>query len=226
MVGMTLWFVLPKGNPGADVVGSAGAAPGRWACLRDRQFLLFSGFFSVNLLAYNQLYFALPLELEQSGAGSSMLVVLFTLASAMTIVLQLPVSALASKMGPAVALRTGFGLMGLGCSAVALPAFIDLRDNANVHVMTGPVVLVVLLSLGHMLAGPVGMRQVHRFAGDRPLGTYYGLLATCGGTAVLLGNTLTGSLRDAIGGASNWALLVVLAALAATLIPRFLPVSR
>ncbi|WP_222123039.1 hypothetical protein, partial [Staphylococcus epidermidis] len=51
-----------------------------------------------------------------------------------------------------------------------------------------------------------------------------GLLASCGGVAVLLGNSLIGVLRDTLGSGSGWMLLVLLAAAAAAFLPRFLPV--
>lgn len=227
--GIALWFFLPRPEAPATiaaepaVVGSG--LRGAFACGRDRRFVAFAGFFSVNLLAYNQLYFTLPLDLDQSGSGAGTLAFLFALASILTIALQLPMSAVATRLGPATALRAGFACIALGFAAIALLGSTGMHIVPGLPVTTGPIALVILLSLGHMLAGPAGMQQVHGFAGTRPLGAYYGLLASCGGLAVLLGNSLIGMLRDTLGSASGWMLLVLLTAVAATFLPRFLPVS-
>jgi MFS family permease len=221
---------MPKQHPAArnkrppSVAGPAVSSA--FACLRDHRFVAFAAFFSVNLLAYNQLYFALPLELDQGGAGAGTLAVLFILASVLTIALQLPLSAVAARLGPAAALRAGFASIALGFAAMALLGSTGLHLVPGLPLMTGPIVLVILLGVGRMLAGPAGMRQVHGFAAARPLSAYYGLLASCGGLTVLLGNTLTGVLRDTLESAFGWMFLVFLAAVAAAFLPRFLPVSH
>lgn len=226
-VGLALWFVLPEHHPlipgAAEPAAEAPAVQGALVCLRDRRFVGFAGFFSVNLLAHNQLYFALPLELDQAGAGAGLLAVLFTLASVLTVALQLPMSALAARLGPTTALRAGFACTAAGFAAITLLGSTGVHLVPGLPVMVGPAALVVLLSLGHMLAGPAGMQQVHGFAGFRPLSAYYGLLASCGGLAVLVGNSLIGVLRDTLGNPSGWALLVLLAAATAAFLPRFLP---
>ncbi len=223
-VGVVLWLIMPRGLP--TTAPSPRAAAGghdTWACLRERRFLAFCAFFGINLLAYNQLYFTLPLELQQSGAGAGLLGVLFTIASILTIALQLPASSVAARMGTVAALRAGFS-----CIAVAF-LLITLLGTTGMHLVpglpaaTGPVCLVVLLSLGRMLVGPAGLQQVQGFAGARPLGAYYGLLASCGGLAVVCGNTLIGVLRDTVGSTSGWVLLVLLSGAAAVFLPRFLP---
>lgn len=223
-VGVVLWLIMPRGLP--TTAPSPRAAAGghdTWACLRERRFLAFCAFFGINLLAYNQLYFTLPLELQQSGAGAGLLGMLFTIASILTIALQLPASSVAARMGTVAALRAGFS-----CIAVAF-LLITLLGTTGMHLVpglpaaTGPVCLVVLLSLGRMLVGPAGLQQVQGFAGARPLGAYYGLLASCGGLAVVCGNTLIGALRDTVGSTSGWVLLVLLSGAAAVFLPRFLP---
>ena len=232
-VGVALWLLLPGHAAGTETDVGIGAGPGRegsgsrsaFACLRDRRFVAFAAFFSTNLLAYNQLYFALPLELEDGGSGAGVLAVMFTLASALTIALQLPMSALAARLGPASALCSGFICIAAGFGAIALLGSTGMHLVPGLPTMTGPITLVILLSLGHMLVGPAGMQQVHRFAGQRSLGAYYGLLASCGGIAVLVGNSLTGVLRDTLGGAAGWALLILLATFSAALLPRFLPTA-
>ncbi|WP_334683369.1 MFS transporter [Arthrobacter sp. CAN_A212] len=227
-VGVVLWLLLPAGLPVSadqDDTPAAKAEPREtWACLRDRRFLFFCLFFSVNLLAYNQLYFALPLELNENGTGTGTLALLFVLASVLTIVFQLPASALAVRVGPGVALRTGFICLGLGFITVAVFGVTGIYAVPGIPVLTGPVAMVVLLSFGHMLIVPAGMQQVHGFAGPRPLSAFYGLLASFGGLAVLIGNTFVGTFRDTLGSSAGWMFLILLTIAAAIFLPRFLPI--
>ncbi len=231
IVGMALWLLLPHhadstGNGAEPKPGPANSGiRGAFACLQDRRFVCFAALFGVNLLAYNQLYFALPLELGQGDSGVGSLAILFAVASVLTIALQLPMSALATRLGPAAALRTGFICIAAGFASIVLLGSTGLHLLPGLPVLTGPVALVTLLALGHMLVGPAGMQQVHRFANHQPLGAYYGLLASCGGIAVLTGNGLTGLLRDTLGSTSSWVLLILVALVSATLLPRFLPAT-
>lgn len=229
-VGIALWLILPKHGPASIVGGEprsrASALRGAFACLGDRRFVCFAGFFSVNLLAYNQLYFALPLELAHSGAGGGTLAVLFTLASVLTIALQLPLSDVAARLGPAATLRTGFACIAAAFAVMGLLGTTGMNLLPGLPAASGPVSFVVLLCLGHMLVGPAGMQLVHHFAGQRPMSAYYGLLASCGGIAVLIGNTLFGAFRDVAGGLSSWVLLVVLATVSASFLPHVLPLPQ
>ncbi|GAA1108213.1 MFS transporter [Arthrobacter flavus] len=229
-VGVALWLLLPTHDP-ASVVGGEPSGRrwkfrGAFACLGDRRYLCFAAFFSMNLLAYNQLYFALPLELAHSGVGAGTLAVLFTVASVLTIALQLPLSAVAARLGPAATLRTGFTCIAAAFAVMGLLGTTGMNLLPGLHAASGPVFCVVLLCLGHMLVGPAGMQLVHHFAGQRPLSAYYGLLASCGGIAVLIGNTLFGTLRDIAGGLSSWTFLVVLATLSASFLPHVLPLPQ
>lgn len=54
--------------------------------------------------------------------------------------------------------------------------------------------MIVLFTLGRMLASPFAADLVARLANERRLGAYYGLLNSFGGLGVLMGSTLIGSL--------------------------------
>ena len=56
--------------------------------------------------------------------------------------------------------------------------------------------MIVLFTLGKMLANPFTNDLVARLAKERRLGSYYGLLNSFGGLAVLLGSTGIGALLD------------------------------
>jgi MFS family permease len=73
VMALVFWLFLPKTRTQAPQ--TSGDLPdhsppsGLWSCLREKRFIGFAAFYSVNLLATNQLYFGLPVELERSGAG-------------------------------------------------------------------------------------------------------------------------------------------------------------
>ncbi|MFT7710380.1 MFS transporter [Clavibacter tessellarius] len=235
-VGVALWCVIPADAGRADAVGradagradagradagraDAGARPDRWAAVRDRRFLAFSALFAVDLVAYNQLYLGLPLELARAGAGTAAVGSAFLAVSLLTITLQWPVALVAKRLGPGRALSLGFGTTATGFAALALGSLVPPPAGAE---LLPAAALVVCLTLGHMTAGPVTMELVPSFAGARPTASFYGLLASCGGVAVLVAGGVVGSLLDAAP-ALAWGLLAALPVAAAIGLPRLLP---
>jgi MFS family permease len=196
--------------------------------LRDKRFVAFAALYSVNLLAYNQLYFGLPIELTRSGAGPGALAGLFAVASVLTIALQWPISRLTTRIGPGRALTAGFLLKGLAFATMALLAQVPATGTLQ---LLPPLLLVVGLCLGHMCIGPVAMPLVLDFARGRRTGIYYGLLASMGGCAVLLGNIVLGPLYSGAtqpgpDAAWPWALMSALTVLPAVGLSRLLPAKR
>lgn len=194
------------------------------ASLTDPRFLRFAAAYSVVLLAYNQMYLGLPLEVDRAGGSTSTIAALFLLLSVLTVTLQWPVALLARTIGPSRALPLGLGIIALGPAVVAWQVSVSPAGTAE----TGIPVLVVCLALGTMLASPVALELVPDFAGDRPLGSYYGLLASAGGCAVLAGNTALGALFTSTAGpgpsaALPWAALALLVLVAAATIPHQIP---
>ena len=158
--------------------------------LRNRRFLVFAAGYSGYLLCYNQLYLALPVELERGTGGQAALGWIFALAAVMVIVGQVRITRWARRRPVEQPLVLGFGLMAAAflLVALALPA-----APAGVWPAVG---FVVLLTAGQMLAGPVAQALVPVLAAGRRLGAYFGLLASAGGLAVLVGSTAVGALLD------------------------------
>lgn len=189
-----------------------------WAgVLRNRAFLVFAAGYSAYLVSYNQLYLALPVELERSTGGQGALGWMFALASVLIVVGQLPLAAWArGRLGPARALPLGFGLLAAAFAAVAVSAPLD--PLPGVAALAPAVALVVLLTLGQMLSVPVAQDLVPRLAGEQRLGSYFGFLSSVGGVAVLAGSAGVGALLDrahepAPGAALPWAAMAALPAL-------------
>jgi hypothetical protein len=223
VMAFVFWRQVPATPPVSN--NPAARRPQLWNCLRDRRFIGFAAFYSVNLLAHNQLYFGLPMELERSGLGSAPLGVLFAYASVLTVCLQWPVAKLTRRLAPQTALTTGFAVQGAGFAAVAVLA---MHPQAGELKALPAVVLVTALCVGNMFVAPLAMGLVLRFAGGRPTGAFYGLLASCGGLMVLIGNIGLGPLYELAGqpstaAAAPWLLTALLAAASAAGIRRFLP---
>lgn len=231
-----LWRSVPAAAPNGEADKHSPSVPpsyvtrgdGVAAMLRDKRFVAFAALYSVNLLAYNQLYFGLPIELTRSGAGPEALAGLFAAASILTVALQWPISRVTTRMGAGQALTAGFLLKGLAFATMAMLAQFPATGTLQ---LLPPLLLVVGLCLGHMCIGPVAMPLVLDFARGRRTGIYYGFLASMGGCAVLLGNFTLGPLYS---GASQpgpdavwpWAVMAALMVIPAVGLSRLLPAKR
>ncbi|WP_307075680.1 MFS transporter [Arthrobacter pascens] len=231
VMALVFWLFLPKTRTQATETSAElpGHSPtsGLWSCLREKRFIGFAAFYSVNLLAANQLYFGLPVELERSGAGVQALAVIFAYASVLTITLQWPIARLMRRAGPKIALPLGFALQSMGFASLAALAIIPPPSDLP---MLPAISLVTGLALGNMCVTPMAMGLVLEFSVGRPTGAYYGLLASAGGLAVVIGNTALAPLYELAYTPSNtapapWLLTSLLGAITATFIRRFVPKS-
>lgn len=228
----------------------------RGGVVADRRFLAFAGLHAVDLIAYNQLYLTLPLELRRVGGGAAEIGLMFAAVSVLTLALQLPVARLFAGTRPGVVLRCGYAASALGFGVLAAGALLgsggpgglggpdergDSGGAGGVGTLLGlggsgafeslpgapvdgqmPAVFLAVgcLTLGHLIANPIALSTVPRFAGRRPTGAYFGLLSTTGGIGVLAGNVVAGRLMGdgAAGSCAVWVFLAVLPLVSALLI--------
>jgi MFS family permease len=218
---------VPEAPKTSAKSANSSPSPSLWSCLKEKRFIGFAAFYSSGLLAANQLYFGLPVELERSGAGVSSMAVVFAFASVLTISLQWPIARLMRKAGPRIALPLGFSLQSAGFASLAVMATLPVPSGLPVL----PAILwVSCLALGNMCVTPVAMGLVLEFAAGRPTGAFYGLLASSGGLAVVIGNAALAPLYElasapSINAGAPWLVLCLYAAVSATVISRFLPKS-
>ncbi len=203
LIAVFLALALPRRTPAARERG----VHGRWWSLRDRRFVAFSALHAADLLAFNQLYLALPLQLARADAGPGVVAAMFAWVSALTLVLQLPVSRWCHRVGAARALRVGYALSAAGFAVVAASVVLPLDRTGHVVAVFAAAGLVIV---GHLTTNPTAQGLVPRFAGARPTGSFFGLLSTCGGIAVLVGNVAVGTLLGWV--AAPFAAWVLLAA--------------
>ncbi len=88
--------------------------------MRQPRFVAFILAYSSWLLSYNQLYLALPVEIQRSGGREQDLAPLFMLASLLIITLQLPLARFARRIGAVRILPVGFLLLSASFVSVAL----------------------------------------------------------------------------------------------------------
>lgn len=165
-----------------------------WMPLRQPRFVAFILAYSSWLLSYNQLYLALPVEIQRSGGREQDLAPLFMLASLLIITLQLPLARFARRIGAVRILPVGFLLLSASFVSVAL--FAATPPAEGWLRLLPSACFVTLLTLGQMLLVPSAKDLIPLFADESTLGAHYGALATAGGCAVLAGNLLLGHLLD------------------------------
>ncbi|SNR36126.1 Major Facilitator Superfamily protein [Haloechinothrix alba] len=179
--------------------------------LANGTFLVFAAGYAGYLVSYNQLYLALPAELRRATGSEAALGWLFALSSVMVVAGQLPATAWARRrLGSDRGMVVGLLGMAAGFLVVAVVAFFP--PAAGPVAVVPAIAMVVLLTLGQMLAVPFAKDVVARLAAERRLGTYFGLVHSVGGAAVLAGSTVTGALLDVsdspgLGSASAWIVL-------------------
>ncbi|MFI0596397.1 MFS transporter [Streptomyces griseus] len=184
----------PPAQQSAPHVVTRTAQPARssWrAVFANRPFLLLCLAYSTYLVAYNQLYLSLPVEVERATGSQAALGWLFALSSLLVVVAQMPVTRCsARRIAPRTALVTGLAVVAAGFAAVPL-------TPAGPGGLLPGAALVVLLTLGQMLLVPAARGLVPDLVEDRHLGLATGALSSVSGVAVLVGSAATGALLEA-----------------------------
>ena len=208
--------LLPQHLPGRRRVRVRG---GLRNLARNRTFLALCCGYGACLLAYNQLYLALPAEVERATGSQAPLAWLFALSSLLVVTAQLPVTRWAGeRLAPRRSLAAGLLLTAAGFAAVAVarPA-----DRTGTAALLPAALLVVLLTLGQMLVAPVVRARVPDLAEDGRLGLYTGALSSVSGLIVLLGSAAAGTLLDAdLPPAVPWLALAAVPVAALAVLPR------
>ncbi|WTC88978.1 MFS transporter [Streptomyces griseus] len=211
----------PPAQQSAPHIVTRTAQPARsaWrAVFANRPFLLLCLAYSTYLVAYNQLYLSLPVEVERATGSQAALGWLFALSSLLVVVAQMPVTRCsARRIAPRTALVTGLAVVAAGFAAVPL-------TPAGPGGLLPGAALVVLLTLGQMLLVPAARGLVPDLVEDRHLGLATGALSSVSGVAVLAGSAATGALLEA-SAPVRWAALAAVP-LAGALLAFTLPAGR
>ncbi|MEV4103427.1 MFS transporter [Nonomuraea sp. NPDC049649] len=187
----------------------------------DRAFISFAAAMIASYALSYQMYLALPLEVERVGGGESGVMALYALSALLGIAGQVRVTAwCAARWSRGRAISRGLALMGIAFLPPALAAG---------HLPPGWALLplvacTLLLTLGTLAAFPFEMATIADMAGERLIGTYYGVYNLLSGVGILAGNLLAGALVDAgrATGAAGlpWALLAAAGLISAAAVSR------
>ncbi|MEV7087041.1 MFS transporter [Streptomyces sp. NPDC093085] len=209
-------WLLPQHIPGRAPTREPGGVRG---LLRDRRFLALCLAYGTYLLGYNQLYLAVPAEVERVAGSQAPLAWLFALSSLLVVTAQLPVTRWAApRLDPRRSMAAGLVVLAAGFAAVAAARPAALTGAAGLVPLAG---FVALLTLGQMLIAPAARAWVPEMAAEGRLGLYMGALSSVSGVMVLVGSAVTGALLDAaLPVALPWVLLAVLPLAAVALLPR------
>jgi MFS family permease len=208
--------LMPQHIPGRTRTRQRG---GVRALQRNRRFLALCCAYGSYLLAYNQLYLALPDEVQRATGSLASLPWLFALSSLLVVFAQLPVTRWAGeRLDLRRSMAAGLLLVAAGFAVVAAARPADWTGAAGLLPSAG---YVILLTLGQMLVVPAARAWVPDLAENGRLGLYTGALSSVSGLIVLIGSSATGSLLDlGLPSAVPWLLLAAVPALAVALLPR------
>lgn len=215
------WRMLPQHIPGRPRVRARG---GVRALLRNRRFLALCCAYGAYLLAYNQLYLALPEEVARATGSEAALAWLFALSSLLVVGAQLPVTRWAGdRLDLRRSMAAGLLLIAAGFAVVAAARPAGWTGATGLLPAAG---FVVLLTLGQMLVAPAARAWLPDLAEDGRLGLYTGALSSVSGLIVLVGSSATGTLLDlALPPAVPWLVLAAATALSVALLPRRRPAA-
>ncbi|MFE0800198.1 MDR family MFS transporter [Streptomyces sp. NPDC058812] len=209
-------WLLPQRIAGRARVRVKGGAR---LLLRNRRFLALCCAYGAYLLAYNQLYLALPAEVERAAGSQAPLAWLFALSSLLVVTAQLPVTRWAGeRLPPRRSMVVGLVLIAAGFAVVAVARPAGWTGTGGLVPAAG---FVVLLTLGQMLVAPVARAWVPDLAEDGRLGLYTGALSSVSGLIVLAGSSATGLLLDSgLPVAVPWLVLAAVPLAAVGVLPR------
>ena len=187
----------------------------------NREFLGFATVMAVQLVAYNQLYLLLPLELDRGWGDQQPLGVLLAVSSVAVVIGQFRVAAWTSRRPVGRALSVGLLLTAGGALSAATAA----AAGGRLAALAGTAAFVLLMAVGQMIISPAARAAIPGFAKEQHLGSYYGMYASIGGILVLPASAGLGAVVDAVpdtsaGRAAPWLATALVVALAACLVPR------
>ncbi|MEO3886733.1 MFS transporter [Nonomuraea sp. B5E05] len=160
----------------------------------DRAFVSFATAMIASYALSYQMYLGLPLEVARIGGGDAGVMALYALSALLGIAGQVRVTAwCAARWSRGQAIARGLALLGLAFVPLAATAPLPLPPP---WAMTAMIACTTLLTLGTLVAFPFEMATIADMAGNRLVGTYYGLYNLLSGIGILAGNLVAGALVD------------------------------
>ncbi|SDL80989.1 MFS transporter [Nonomuraea jiangxiensis] len=177
----------------------------------DRAFVSFAAAMIASYALSFQMYLALPLDVQRLGGGEAEVAALYAISALLGIAGQVRLTAwCSSRWSRGQAISRGLALMGVAFLPPAVVAHLPVAAPWGILSVAA---CVFLLTVGTLVAFPFEMATIADMAGDRLIGTYYGLYNLLSGLGILAANLLSGALVDVArsAGAAGlpWVLLAV-----------------
>lgn len=192
MIGLVHAIWLPNGMRVGERTSIASSLK---TVFGNRVFLGFAALTFVQLVAYNQMYLALPVEITRSGENSSTITWYFLFASILVITAQTPITILMDRLSTVRVFQVSHLLIAAGFLVIAAVA--AFPAPSGVLGALPKVALVALLHLGYMSCQPRARDVVGKLAQENQLGAHMGVMSSMGGLAVLLSGGPIGALLEA-----------------------------
>ncbi|WP_123958998.1 MFS transporter [Corynebacterium pseudopelargi] len=202
------WTTQPKPQLAPETIVDTSSLSGLGTALRHRAFMVFALLVCATQVSYHLQYIALPAWLQHADLNQSLVGWLFAGVSIYVVAGQMRFSAWSESRGAALMLPLAMLIQACAWAAMAVFAL------AGAHSIWPLVAFLVVLHAGQMLIAPMVRSIVVMLAPTRLLGTYYGLLNTLGGIAVLASTSFYGKLID-VSFPSAWLFAAILLGLSA-----------
>jgi len=186
------WRYLPPRRGGE--AGTDRAVLSDWReALSNRPFIGFAVAMFVSYALSFQIYLGLPLEVKRLTGGQAGVVVIYAISAILALAGQVRLTSWCrSRWSPGQTIAAGLALMSMAFVPLALEP-----DGGPGLLRLAPVFLSTLfLAVGTMMVFPFEMTMITDLAGDRLIGTYYGLYSLLSGVGILLGNLASGAALD------------------------------
>lgn len=193
-------FYLPSRAVAA--AGERQSVPREWRqAFGDRAFVAFSAAMIASYALSYQVYLALPLQVQRAGGGQWGVTALYAVSALLGISGQVRITAwCTARWTRGQAIVRGLALMG--AAFIPMVAVAQLRLPPS-WALAAVLACSVLLTAGTLVAFPFEMATIADMAGERLIGTYYGLYNLASAAGILAGNLLSGAMLD-VAGEAGW----------------------
>ncbi|MGP3965307.1 MFS transporter [Nonomuraea sp. 3N208] len=160
----------------------------------DRAFISFAAAMIASYALSFQMYLALPLQVQRVGGGEAGVMSLYVTPALLGIAGQVRLTAwCARRWSRGQAISRGLALMGIAFLPPAAAAHLLLP---TLWAILPVIACTILLTTGMLIAFPFEMATIADMAGNRLIGTYYGMYNLLSGIGILAGNLLAGAMVD------------------------------
>lgn len=190
------WHYLPR-MKGTEHASTLSIREDWMAVFRRRNFILFCLAMAAYYVMFNQIYILLPLSTPNDESVAA----IFSLIAVLGVVLQMPVSAIATRLLSRSA-RLG---LGMAVMAISFPV-LGLKLGAAGEIPVAPLASATLLSLGMLVVFPPAISMVPELGGERHQGVCYGVFYLFAGIAGASGGGLSAWLWNSNASLLLWGL--------------------